>query len=77
MTPKSRSYYDLDSYWSAGELVDISSVVTPNVVEVEQPPPEDVVSASRGRRMRIQEMDGADDDWTDTVFVAVKMKICL
>lgn len=44
MTPKSRSYYDLDTYWAAGERVDLSAVVTPNVAEAEVPPAEEVVS---------------------------------
>lgn len=47
MTPKSRSYYDLDSFWSNGELVDTSAVVMPNVVETEQLRDEDLVSALR------------------------------
>jgi Ribosomal silencing factor during starvation len=31
MTPKSRAYYDLEAFWRAGETVDLSGVLLPNV----------------------------------------------
>lgn len=30
MTPKSRAYYDLETFWRAGERVDLSRVLLPN-----------------------------------------------
>lgn len=36
MTPKSRSYYDLDTFWGNGEAVDLAAVIKPNVIETEQ-----------------------------------------
>lgn len=45
MTPKSRSYYDLDGFWAEGEVVDLSAVIKPNVVDVDvEPPAEELVS---------------------------------
>ncbi|CAM9686441.1 unnamed protein product [Ectocarpus sp. 13 AM-2016] len=35
MTPKSRSYYDLESFWSNGERVPLDGVLKPNVPEPE------------------------------------------
>lgn len=46
MTPKSRSYYDLDTFWGNGEAVDLAAVIKPNVIETEQESvAEEVVSA--------------------------------
>lgn len=44
MTPKSRSYYDLESFWSNGTPVPLDNVLTPNVVTKEEPVEEEVVS---------------------------------
>lgn len=36
MTPKSRAYYDLESFWSNGAPVPLEGVLTPNVPEQQQ-----------------------------------------
>lgn len=36
MTPKSRSYYDLESFWSNGVEVPLEGVLKPNVAEQQQ-----------------------------------------
>eukprot|EP00904_Undaria_pinnatifida_P008098 jgi/Undpi1/4418/HiC_scaffold_17.g07773.m1 len=35
MTPKSRSYYDLESFWGNGTPVSLEGILTPNVAPVE------------------------------------------
>lgn len=45
MTPKSRSYYDLDTFWGNGTPVPLEGVLTPNVVATEEAVVEDVVRA--------------------------------
>lgn len=44
MTPKSRSYYDLDTFWSNGTPVSLEGVVKPNAAPVEAAVVEEVVS---------------------------------
>ncbi len=36
MTPKSRSYYDLESFWSNGVEVPLEGVLKPNVAEQQE-----------------------------------------
>ena len=44
MTPKSRQYYDLDSFWGNGTPVPLEGVLTPNAPPSEEPVAEEVVS---------------------------------
>lgn len=44
MTPKSRQYYDLDSFWGNGTRVPLDGVLTPNAPPSKEPVSEEVVS---------------------------------
>lgn len=44
MTPKSRTYYDLESFWGNGTPVPLGEVIKPNVVSTAPALAEEVVS---------------------------------